>query len=121
MRWPSRVREERGSVTIEFALGFLALAAVAALVLSSFTLAAAKLRVAEATRAAARLASVDASSQEIAAVVGRISPQASVSVSVQGEWALVTVSAPAPRPARWLGMELSAQIWALREAALRPL
>ncbi|WP_371177296.1 TadE family type IV pilus minor pilin [Buchananella felis] len=121
MRWPGRAKPERGSVTVEFALGFLALAAVVVLVLSSFTLAAAKLRVAEATRTAARLASLDVSSQEVTQAARRIAPQVSVSVSVQGEWVLVSVSAPAPHPARWFGLELSSQVWALREAALRPL
>lgn len=110
---------EAGSVTAEFAFGFVALAAVLVMGLSSFALASAHLRVTDAARGAARLCATGATAAQAQVAAQRAAPGAAAQVVEQGEWVMVTVTAPAPAPARWIGAQLSATSWAMREEALR--
>ncbi|MDO4792327.1 MAG: TadE family type IV pilus minor pilin [Buchananella hordeovulneris] len=110
---------EAGSVTAEFAFGFVALAAVLVMSLSSFALASAHLRVTDAARVAARLCATGATPAQAQVAAQRAAPGSTAQVVEQGEWVMVTVSAPALAPARWIGAEVSATSWAMREEALR--
>lgn len=103
-RWP-RADGERGSVTVEAALGIASLVVVLAVAAAGAAAMLTQLRLVDAARESARVAAMAGTTEGVAA--GRTTvPGASVSVDVAGQWATAEVSAPA----RGLpGVDLSAR------------
>lgn len=85
---------DSGSVTVEAALGIASLVVVLAVSASGAAAALTQIRLVDAAREGARVASMSGAGEGVAA--GRVvAPRAQVSVEVSGEWVTAEVSAPA--------------------------
>lgn len=85
---------DSGSVTVEAALGIASLIVVLAVSASGAAAALTQIRLVDAAREGARVASMSGAGDGMAASRA-VTPGAQVSVEVSGEWATVEVSAPA--------------------------
>jgi hypothetical protein len=86
---------ERGSVTVELAVGMVAVVALLGLVLALVSAGVAQIRCTDAARAGARAASLGEDDEAVALVATRSAgPGAQVSVAHAGGWVDVTVRLP---------------------------
>lgn len=108
-------RGDRGAITAELALALPAVVLVLAVLLVTVGATTTTLRCADAARAAARVAALGWTPEEVVAVAERIAGDgAAVSVVTEEPWVEVSVSAPAPGgwfSAGTLGLSASASAW----------
>lgn len=113
---PQPADYERGSSTAEFAVILPALVFVLGLVLGAAATGIVQLRLEESARLGARAAARGDTAQAVQAIVQDLQPGASSSISVEGAYTRVTVSATAPGIiGRMTGWELTADAQALTE------
>lgn len=116
MAQPQRPARERGSSTAEFAVILPALVFVLGLVLGAAAVGMVQLRLEESARLGARAAARGDTAQTVQSIVQEVQPGASSSVSLEGTYTRVTVSAAAPGIiGRLTGWELTADAQALTE------
>lgn len=109
-----RKPNDRGSVTVEAAIGMAAFLLVLALALSGVAAAVDQIRVVDAAREAARLAARGEPDEGQAAAKRIAPPDADVAINVNGEHIQVDVSAT-PSNGLLPGIRLHAQAFAVRE------
>jgi Flp pilus assembly protein TadG len=109
-----RKPNDRGSVTVEAAIGMAAFLLVLALALSGVAAAVDQIRVVDAAREAARLAARGEPDEGRAAAERIAPPDAEVAIDVNGEHIQVDVSAT-PMGGLLPGVRLHAQAFAVRE------
>lgn len=116
MPQPQPPARERGSSTAEFAVILPALVFVLGLVLGAAAVGMVQLRLEESARLGARAAARGDTAQTVQNIVQEVQPGASSSVSLEGTYTRVTVSAAAPGIiGRLTGWELTADAQALTE------
>ena len=116
---PRTGRQDRGSVTVEAAVGLAALTLVLAACLAGLACVLAQLRCADAAREAARLAARGDRPAAEAAARDLAPDGAAVSFSESGGLVSVTVSAP-PAGGLLPGIEISGEASAAREGGANP-
>lgn len=103
----SRQARDRGSVTAELAVGLPAVVLVLVAVLLVAGAAVTQMRCTDAARAAARAAALGQDAAAVAAIVDDLAgPQAQLSLTEEGSWVRVEVTAPVATG--WLGGTITA-------------
>ncbi len=108
---------ERGMVTVEAAISFVALILVMGFLLTGITTVRTQAQVCQGAREVARSAAIGGEGQSVA--LNALPPGGSATISRDGTWVKVSATAPAGRLAGMGVGSLSCSVQTLREASLR--